>query len=174
VRGHAAETAPACYCSALMPVGDYDDVTVLRLTIRATGQFTFCRQFMRKSVSAARGARYNSSVRYLSGKPHSLAVVISEGRFPGMARRRRGSGGSRCGRSMTRRKIASCRGANECAGRKRSGERPARENHFPSKWIAFFWWRSRRGLPTRAEIAGCRRGSHARLDRNALEFQRGE
>jgi hypothetical protein len=42
-----------------MPVGDYDDVTVLRLTIRATGQFTFCRQFMRKSVSAARGARYN-------------------------------------------------------------------------------------------------------------------
>jgi hypothetical protein len=43
-----------------MPVGDYDVVTVLRLTIvRATGQFTFCRQFMRKSVSAARGARYN-------------------------------------------------------------------------------------------------------------------
>ena len=48
-----------CYCSALMPVGDYDVVIVLLLTIRATGQFTFCRQFMRKSVSAARGARYN-------------------------------------------------------------------------------------------------------------------
>jgi hypothetical protein len=69
-----------------MPVGDYDDVTVLRLTIRATGQFTFCRQFMRKSVSTARGARYNSSVRYLSGKPHSLAVVISEdGSVEGLA-----------------------------------------------------------------------------------------
>jgi hypothetical protein len=27
--------------------------------IRATGRFTFCRKFMRKSVSVARGARYN-------------------------------------------------------------------------------------------------------------------
>jgi hypothetical protein len=35
-------------------------------------------------------------------------------RFRGMARRWRGSGGSRCGRAMTRREIASSRGERNC------------------------------------------------------------
>ena len=65
--------------------------------IRATGRFTFCRKFMRKSVSVARRARYNSSRSLRLWKTALPRDGDLGRRFRGMALRRRGSGGSRCG-----------------------------------------------------------------------------